>query len=435
MESDPAVPARILHITGRSDHGGGPEHLLQVLTASEARTSSFVACPRQGLYWNRYQSLIGSGNLCATPHRRITPLSLHSVIRFVRTNGIQIVHSHGMSGGIYGRLISLLTRIPCVHTFHGLPRTLTFKHVLYYHVERELSRYTKLGVAVSPGEFRLIARRYPMYQGRLTIVKNGIETSGAERNSRSDRLACPVRALRDIVSFTRLNEQKNPWLVLDIARELKARNELSDIRFCLYGEKVNDPAFCKQVRSAGLTEHVHLYPPTDNPAAVLSRAFAYLSTSRWEGMPLSLLEAHREGTCVIATKVIGNRDVIENGVNGMLYAEGDARSAADCIISIKHNPELRFTLLALGASGCREHHNRDIMAARLHLIYQVVSNQAPTQRRTRPLTTAAAKQRIFPVMRTEPEPIAPQQLRAPASTPAVLGLAGYASSEFDIAIG
>ncbi len=111
--------------------------------------TSFVACPQEGLYWNRYLSLIGSENLCAIPHRHVSIRSLLRLSRFVRANRIQVIHSHGMSGGIYGRLLGMIHRLPCVHTFHGLPRTLSFKHILYYQAERILSRFTHLGIAVS----------------------------------------------------------------------------------------------------------------------------------------------------------------------------------------------------------------------------------------------------------------------------------------------
>ncbi len=213
-----------------------------------------------------------------------------------------------------------------------------------------------------------------MYIGRLATIENGIEHTNIEVNDRSNRL--PAQALEEklIVSFTRLNDQKNPWLVLDIAKELRKRGELDDLKFSLYGQNVDNLSFRKQVDAAGLAHHVRLFPPTDNPAALLSKAFVYLSTSRWEGMPLSLLEAHREGACVIATKVIGNRDLIADGRNGMLYPEGDAIAAANCIVAIKNDRPLRSSLRAQAASRCKERHNRDLMVSRLQLMYRLVSD-------------------------------------------------------------
>ncbi len=366
---------KILHITGRSDHGGGPEHVLQILQARDNESSSFVACPANGVYWKRYSECLGVERLCAIPHRRVSVLALARLVLFARRHGVEVIHSHGMSGGIYGRLVSLFTRVPCVHTFHGLPRTLTVKHTLYWHTERLLSRWTRLGIAVSPSEERLIRHRYPMYAGRLAIVENGIE-EGAEAAHVAARGDLPAQ-LKTIISFTRLNQQKNPWLVIAIAEELRRRGELDGVRFRLYGEGVSGRSFRRQVLDAGLSRHIRVFPPVDDPTTVLEGAFAYLSTSRWEGMPLSLLEAHREGICVIASRVIGNRDVVAHGRNGMLFPEGDAAAAAAQIIALKHDPALRAALRLAGASGCRERHNRDLMVGRLQQIYHLLARSEP----------------------------------------------------------
>lgn len=431
------APPRILHITGRSDHGGGPEHLNQILLSEANSTASFIACPTNGLYWDRYLKLVGAGQLCPIPHRRLSPIALLRLTRFVRRHDIGVIHSHGMSGGIYGRLVSHFCDLPCVHTFHGLPRTLTFKHGIYYQFERILSRLTHIGVAVSPSEARLINRRYPMYSNRLVTVENGIEYYDQVVNNRSARLASPVLQKRDIVSFTRMNAQKNPWLVLEIAIELRRLGKLSDLRFCLYGQDVDDQRFRQKIIAAGLSDHIHLFPPTDNPAQILARAFGYLSTSRWEGMPLSVLEAHREGTCVIASNVIGNRDLISNGRNGMLYREGDAAAAAKCIIAIQVDPDLRCSLRAEGASGCRQRHNRDLMVSRLQFLYRIAMDPKLRARLStmhtpmHPAKNGDASSMLHPISRIPALPTIEQQLVV-TEKPSIS--AGYDPSDLEVAL-
>jgi glycosyltransferase involved in cell wall biosynthesis len=54
-------------------------------------------------------------------------------------------------------------------------------------------------------------------------------------------------------------------------------------------------------------------------AAQYRRAFCLLSTSRWEGLPLALLEAMAVGVPVVATDVVGNRDAVDPGKSGFLF--------------------------------------------------------------------------------------------------------------------
>ena len=51
----------------------------------------------------------------------------------------------------------------------------------------------------------------------------------------------------------------------------------------------------------------------------MSESDIFLSTSRWEGMPLAVLEAMSEGLPIVATKVSGNDDVMQNGVEGVIF--------------------------------------------------------------------------------------------------------------------
>ncbi len=329
---------RVLHITGRSDHGGGPEHILQVLRSSDAASHALVACPRQGVYWSRFAAVIGEARLVPIPHRALSVRALAELILAVRRHRVQVIHSHGMSAGVYGRVLARLTGLPCVHSFHGLPTSPTFKHRVYDLAEGLLSRWTTCAIAVSASEAALAAERFPQLQGRLRVVPNGIELADPPPPA-----AGPERR---VVSFTRLNRQKNPHLVLDIAEDLRRRGVLGAVRFHLYGEGVAGTRFRRAVAERGLSARVRCHAPTDDPRAVLAGAWCYLSTSRWEGMPLSLIEAARDGVPIVASAVVGNADLIEHGGDGLLFAQDDAPAAAAALHGLLADPQLGLRLAA-----------------------------------------------------------------------------------------
>ena len=60
----------------------------------------------------------------------------------------------------------------------------------------------------------------------------------------------------------------------------------------------------------------------------IADASVYLTTARWEGLPLAVLEAMSLGIPVVASDVVGNRDAVEEGVTGYLYPLGDVKIAA-----------------------------------------------------------------------------------------------------------
>ena len=87
----------------------------------------------------------------------------------------------------------------------------------------------------------------------------------------------------------------------------------------------------------GLQEQVHfLGNVADLPQRLAATQIFVLST-RWEGMPLALVEAMAAGCACIGTDVVGVREVIENGRTGLLVPPGDAGALADAIARLLQN--------------------------------------------------------------------------------------------------
>jgi glycosyltransferase involved in cell wall biosynthesis len=361
----PTRSLRVLHISGRSDHGGGPEHILQVMDGGLEGVEHLIACPEQGVYWERFRQRLGAERCFPLPHRRFSWRALWRLWRFARMQDIDLIHSHGTCAGVYGRLLSLALRCPVMHSFHGVPVVPSFKHSVYNLLERGFAPLTRCAVAVSAGEADLVHERWKGYRGKLAVVPNGIEIP---RKTTTCALWPTAGAALRIVSFSRNNRQKHPELLIDIARHL----HLHGVAFRLdaYGEGLDHPTLAATAARFGLSEVIAFHPPTDQPEAVLATAHLYLSTSRWEGMPLAILEAWRSGLVVVASDVVGNHDLIVDGSNGILFPPGDAIAAARSIHELTNAPRNADRLRQAGAAQVRVQHASSLMALRLGWLYR-----------------------------------------------------------------
>lgn len=320
---------KVLFLSARADFGGGPEHVLQLLRRLPPDVEAAVACPEDVPYWERFRNIVGDDNMFSMPHRAFTLEAVARLRRFCRKRGFDVLHAHGKGAGLYARVLSLLCGIPSVYTFHGvhLGGYGPLKRWLYGVYERAASWCTRRGIAVSRGERDAIEAHGLMPASKVSVIMNGVEMP----EGTAPRPAGPPWL---VVSFSRFDMQKNSLFLLDVARALQEQGRLDGFRFLLVGDGPDRARLLEQAAAQGLGDRVSCPGATPTPHEAYAGALCYFSSSRWEGMPLAVLEAMAHGLPVVATDVVGNRDAVADGVTGLLYPEGDAGAAARGLVRL-----------------------------------------------------------------------------------------------------
>lgn len=361
---------KVLQITVRADFGGGPEHLFQLLSHVTRDVKVFIACPRDFPYYERYQRLTRSNDIFEIAHREFRVRKLFSIAFEIRRRGIELIHSHGKGAGLYGRLLAVLTGRPCIHTFHGLHVSQygPVKRAIYLAYERTVSLATAAAVCVSEGEKCEVRRAGIMPTSKIHVIENGV---GLPKISAADVADGVFR----IIAVNRYDVQKNPELIVLIARHLAESSTFGrfELRVLGAGDGLER---CRALASEiGLQDCLILSGPTSNPREWFRKADVFLSTSRWEGMPLAVLEAMSEGLPVVATDVVGNRDVVENNVSGVLYPSGDADAAAAILHKLRMDDDLRARMGRSAHESVGRRFNASVMAERTVELYHKIINK------------------------------------------------------------
>jgi glycosyltransferase involved in cell wall biosynthesis len=175
--------------------------------------------------------------------------------------------------------------------------------------------------------------------------------------------------------MTRYDYQKHAELVLDIAEALRSRGVLGSFRFELLGSGPGAANLGNSLRRRKLDAAVRIFGAVDDPARYLGGALAYLSTSRWEGLPLAVLEAMAHGVPVVATNVVGNRDAVVNGNTGFLYEPVEPQAAADALMALAHDPSLRARRAEAARAAAIERYSADRMSAEIVTCYRALLRQ------------------------------------------------------------
>ncbi len=343
--------------------GGGPEHVWQLIQHLPQNMESFVAAPDCAPYGARFRQSVGQERLLHIPQRKFTVKAFLQLIHFIKKNNIDIIHSHGKGAGIYGRLAASIAGVKSVHTFHGihLPQKRFFRW-LYVGLERFLCLISRVCIAVSDGEYAKAQSLKLCPQGLTTIV-NGV-------NVPQTLPPCPTFLPLALLHVSRFdNKQKNSLLLYDIALALREKGILAQCHFILVGDGEELPTLQKKIHAAGLDNNFCIVGQQSCVAPYYTQACCLLSTSRWEGLPLAVLEATAQGVPTIATDVVGNRDAIKDGETGFLYPLGNAEAAAACIEKILHNEELWHKMRTQAYAHALEKFSVQKMAAATAQIY------------------------------------------------------------------
>jgi len=285
-----------------------------------------------------------------------------------------LVHTHASKAGLLGRTAAPRDAA-LVHTFHG--------HVLedYFarpvsrviaRMERRLARRCARIVAVSAATRDDLVRLGVAPARAIELSPPGLDLApflAVDEAARHEaRRALGLGPDAFVVAFVgRLAPVKRPHLAGAVLAHLRTRGV--DARLVVAGD---GPGRADLVRAAG--DHaaaVQLLGAVPDPLAVHAACDALVSTSRNEGMPVALIESAATGRPVVATRVGGVAELVEDGVTGRLVDAGSPVEAlADALGLLARDATGRARMGAAARARVAQRHDAPALADRLERIYR-----------------------------------------------------------------
>lgn len=288
---------KTLLITLRSDIGGGPKHVAD-LAKFHGSKNLFIAAPSTSPYGPIYKGL--AEDFFELPHRRFCPLALLRLLMFCRRNGITLVHSHGRGAGIYSRLLGCFG-FRIIHTFHGVHAPKSSREALVVKLERALSYLTNKFISVSNDEAEMATQTGSRGTSSLVVIPNGISVSG-ERVEYKNKF-------QYFCTISRLDSHKNNKELIRIFKTLVDKD--SSLILNIAGDGEDKTKLESYISELGLNQFVNLIGAIDNPLEFLKGNDVFLSTSLGEGLPYAVLEAMSLKMPILASRVTGHIQLLE----------------------------------------------------------------------------------------------------------------------------
>lgn len=352
----------VLFITGRADHGGGPEHLYQLASLVAKHFNVFIAAPKDTPYWQRYVEIVGEMHMLQIPHRKFTFASLKDILSLIKREKISLIHSHGRAAGVYSRLSKAASKCSVLHTPNCPLMRIGYSWPFVWLVEKLLLSLTDRLIAVSESEKRTLTRQFRNCE-KLRTIPNGV--------------VIPLRPLASpppppspmrLIHATRFVHQKYSELLFSIDIEIKKRRPNLHYIFDVLGDGPGRDQFEHRVLSMGLNERFLVHGAKPSILPFLSGAFCYVSTSRWEGLPIAVLESMGHGLPVVASDTDGNNDIV-NDRNGFLFSLEKPEMAAESIIQLSESSDLWMAKSVLSREEVASKYSVESMATSVEELY------------------------------------------------------------------
>jgi glycosyltransferase involved in cell wall biosynthesis len=362
---------RVLELLVSTNLGGGPAHVRDLIAnLPRDEFAVTVAAPGGGPYADIFRAL--GTEFVDVPCDRLSIRTLSRVKRLVDEGGIRVVHSHGKGAGFYGRLAARAAGVPAIHTFHGIHYRGYPVGVrrAYLGLERWLAAMSHTMIHVSESQAREAEPLGLAPPSRTTVIVNGIDAGrirALRPLSRAELGLGPGALVVGTVA------RFDPVKGLDVLLDAFARLPAPDLCLLIVGDGPESRRLRGRAARLGIERRVVFAGLVPEAARCLPVLDLYVSASRGEGLPLSLLEAMACGLAVVVTRVPGHVDAVEDGVTGLLAPVDDPVALASAMGKLLADPVQRATLGAAGWRRVEERFTVGRMAGELAALYRAAA--------------------------------------------------------------
>ena len=168
-----------------------------------------------------------------------------------------------------------------------------------------------------------------------------------------------------VLAVGRITYQKNFEDLVDIWHMLAGKANGWELHIIGGGDKTS---LENRIKKLGLDDSVKLLPPTDNIGDAYREASILAMTSRYEGLPMTLIEAQTFSLPIVSYACkCGPKDVVTDGIDGFLTSEGNKEEFAKRLYELIGNKELRYSMSAAAGKGALRYAETEVMSLWLSL--------------------------------------------------------------------
>ena len=386
----PATPVKVAYVLPGLERGGTEKHVLDLTARIDRRrfSPSVISVTEGGSLEKPFRELDVPVRILGFPGvrkdlRSVKPLvaACSFLLRFrdlLRSGGIRVVHSYLPLANILGTFAAALAGTPVrIVSKRGLG---LYKegHALFSLFEDAANRLADAVTVNSAAVGEAVRRQERFWGGKIRLVYNGVESRPGPVG-RIDRL-CPEVAEdgATVVTYVaNLFAYKGHADLVEAARQVA--DAFPSVRFLLVGGDAGEEGNVRRrIEAMGLGRNVLLAGPRPDAAAIVAASAFLVHPSHQEGFSNAILEAMAAGKAVVATRVGGIPEAVEDGRTGLLVPPRDPAALAGAVLSLLRDPDGARAMGEAGRRRAEEEFSIGRMVGEIESLYvELLARKAP----------------------------------------------------------
>ena len=268
--------------------------------------------------------------------------------RIINEEKYDIIHTHTPMGSVVTRLAAKKARknhktrvIYTAHGFHFYKGSPKKNWLMFYPVEKLLSRYTDDLITINKEDYNLAKSKFKTnvyYVPGVGIDESKFDFEMTPNEKQELRKSLGMKKDDFVMIYpAELSVRKNQvWLINTLKNSINKNNK---IHILLPGKDSLNGGLNALVNELGLNKNIHILGFRKDIPELMKISNLSISTSKQEGLPVNIMEAMYTGLPIIATDCRGNSDLIDNGKSGFIIKQNDSKDLLDKINKI-YNKEI-----------------------------------------------------------------------------------------------
>lgn len=291
--------------------------------------------------------------------------------KIMKSENFDAVHCHSPMGGVLARLAAKSLKLsPVIYTAHGFhfydgaPRK---NWLIYYNVEKFLSKYTDIIVTINNEDYE----RAKTFKAKNVLAVPGIGVDSSkfdnvkvDRNKKREELEIPEGAIV-LLTIGEMIKRKNHETALRALAQLTNDNYI----FLICGRGELESHLKSITVKLGIEDKVRFLGFRNDIPEICIASDIFLFPSYQEGLPVSVMEAMSAGLPIVGSRIRGNTDLIQNGNGGYLHNPEDYHGIARSIDKVIEEKSLRVEMGVRNKKEVKKY-DKQVVKERMKELYE-----------------------------------------------------------------